>query len=76
MQHLLDNMLLQEGLELMLSARLRGLLGSQHRRKAITSEYTAEYASEKPPTPLLDTINFPIHMKNLSVKVCRYSRLC
>ncbi|KAL8490712.1 hypothetical protein ACS0TY_022639 [Phlomoides rotata] len=28
----------------------------------------AEYFSQKPPTPLLDTINYPIHMKNLSVK--------
>ncbi|CAO2832042.1 unnamed protein product [Amaranthus hypochondriacus] len=27
-----------------------------------------DYHSEKPPTPLLDTINFPIHMKNLSIK--------
>ncbi|KAL2922838.1 putative 1-deoxy-D-xylulose-5-phosphate synthase chloroplastic [Bienertia sinuspersici] len=27
-----------------------------------------EYYSKKPPTPLLDTINYPIHMKNLSVK--------
>ncbi|XP_047333990.1 probable 1-deoxy-D-xylulose-5-phosphate synthase, chloroplastic [Impatiens glandulifera] len=27
-----------------------------------------EYYSQKPPTPLLDTINYPIHMKNLSVK--------
>ncbi|KAG8370097.1 hypothetical protein BUALT_Bualt14G0082100 [Buddleja alternifolia] len=25
-----------------------------------------EYFSQKPPTPLLDTINYPIHMKNLS----------
>lgn len=28
----------------------------------------AEYHTQKPPTPLLDTINYPIHMKNLSVK--------
>ena len=28
-----------------------------------------EYFSQRPPTPLLDTINNPIHMKNLSVKV-------
>lgn len=28
-----------------------------------------EYHSQRPPTPLLDTINYPIHMKNLSVKV-------
>ncbi|KAK3224185.1 hypothetical protein Dsin_011210 [Dipteronia sinensis] len=27
-----------------------------------------EYHSQKPPTPLLDTIDYPIHMKNLSVK--------
>ncbi|XVF28443.1 hypothetical protein REPUB_Repub15cG0029700 [Reevesia pubescens] len=27
----------------------------------------AEYHSQRPPTPLLDTINYPIHMKNLSV---------
>ncbi|KNA08069.1 hypothetical protein SOVF_166020 [Spinacia oleracea] len=29
---------------------------------------SGEYYSERPPTPLLDTINYPIHMKNLSVK--------
>ncbi|KAI9194756.1 hypothetical protein LWI28_008944 [Acer negundo] len=29
---------------------------------------SAEYHSQTPPTPLLDTINYPIHMKNLSVK--------
>ncbi|KAK3189835.1 hypothetical protein Dsin_029396 [Dipteronia sinensis] len=29
---------------------------------------SAEYHSQRPPTPLLDTINYPIHMKNLSVK--------
>ncbi|XWS53696.1 hypothetical protein CRYUN_Cryun10bG0022500 [Craigia yunnanensis] len=28
----------------------------------------AEYHSQRPPTPLLDTINYPIHMKNLSIK--------
>ncbi|OMO53760.1 hypothetical protein CCACVL1_28379 [Corchorus capsularis] len=27
-----------------------------------------EYHSQRPETPLLDTINYPIHMKNLSVK--------
>ncbi|KAG0605171.1 hypothetical protein M758_9G036900 [Ceratodon purpureus] len=27
-----------------------------------------EYFSEKPPTPLLDTINYPIHMKNLTIR--------
>ncbi|KAL6191044.1 hypothetical protein ACLB2K_037437 [Fragaria x ananassa] len=29
---------------------------------------SGEYHSQRPPTPLLDTINYPIHMKNLSVK--------
>lgn len=27
-----------------------------------------EYHSQRPPTPLLDTINYPLHMKNLSIK--------
>ncbi|KAJ4786005.1 1-deoxy-D-xylulose 5-phosphate synthase [Rhynchospora pubera] len=27
-----------------------------------------EYYAQKPPTPLLDTVNYPIHMKNLSMK--------
>ncbi|KAK1319396.1 hypothetical protein QJS10_CPB04g00758 [Acorus calamus] len=27
-----------------------------------------EYHSQRPPTPLLDTINYPMHMKNLSTK--------
>lgn len=27
-----------------------------------------EYHSQRPQTPLLDTINYPIHMKNLSIK--------
>ncbi|XP_022958835.1 probable 1-deoxy-D-xylulose-5-phosphate synthase, chloroplastic [Cucurbita moschata] len=29
---------------------------------------TGEYPSQRPPTPILDTINYPIHMKNLSIK--------
>ncbi|MCO5592835.1 hypothetical protein L7F22_046838 [Adiantum nelumboides] len=28
----------------------------------------AEYFTERPPTPLLDTINYPLHMKNLSTR--------
>ncbi|MCO5614225.1 hypothetical protein L7F22_068505 [Adiantum nelumboides] len=28
----------------------------------------AEYFAERPPTPLLDTINYPLHMKNLSTR--------
>lgn len=31
--------------------------------------WTIDFSGEKPPTPLLDTINYPIHMKNLSVQV-------
>ncbi|CAI5530160.1 unnamed protein product [Closterium sp. Naga37s-1] len=27
-----------------------------------------EYFTEKPPTPILDTVNYPIHMKNLSIR--------
>ncbi|KAE8076893.1 hypothetical protein FH972_015515 [Carpinus fangiana] len=35
---------------------------------ASLSERGEEYHSQRPPTPLLDTINYPIHMKNLSIK--------
>jgi hypothetical protein len=27
------------------------------------------FSGEKPPTPILDTINYPVHMKNLSIQV-------
>lgn len=30
-----------------------------------------KYSGEKPPTPLLDTINYPIHMKNFNIKELR-----
>eukprot|EP00252_Welwitschia_mirabilis_P025816 TRINITY_DN821_c0_g1_i3.p1 TRINITY_DN821_c0_g1~~TRINITY_DN821_c0_g1_i3.p1 ORF type:complete len:723 (+),score=71.63 TRINITY_DN821_c0_g1_i3:187-2355(+) len=33
---------------------------------AVPSE--GQYSSEKPSTPLLDTVNYPIHMKNLSIR--------
>nr|ACG27905.1 1-deoxy-D-xylulose-5-phosphate synthase [Zea mays] len=38
---------------------------------SLSSEREAEYYSQRPPTPLLDTINYPVHMKNLSVKELR-----
>lgn len=28
-----------------------------------------EFSGEKPATPLLDTVNYPVHMKNLSTQV-------
>ncbi|PON40937.1 Deoxyxylulose-5-phosphate synthase [Parasponia andersonii] len=31
-------------------------------------EWKIEYSSEKPVTPLLDTVNYPVHMKNLSTQ--------
>ncbi|GAB2221441.1 hypothetical protein Droror1_Dr00012619 [Drosera rotundifolia] len=37
-------------------------------RAALAERGEYEYPSERPPTPLLDTINYPIHMKNLSIK--------
>jgi 1-deoxy-D-xylulose-5-phosphate synthase len=27
------------------------------------------FSGEKPSTPILDTINYPVHMKNLSIQV-------
>jgi 1-deoxy-D-xylulose-5-phosphate synthase len=32
-------------------------------------EWKINFSSEKPVTPLLDTINYPVHMKNLSTQV-------
>lgn len=43
----------------------------QQGRKVLTTGSMAdpgEYVSEEPPTPLLDTVNFPIHIKNLNKK--------
>lgn len=45
------------------SEQPRGRVGKTY--ASLLSE-NGEYYSEKPPTPLLDTINYPIHMKNLS----------
>ncbi|CAN1854044.1 Probable 1-deoxy-D-xylulose-5-phosphate synthase, chloroplastic [Linum perenne] len=52
------------------------LLTKGHARKRVNNggvyaslpESGGEYHSERPPTPLLDTVNYPIHMKNLSLK--------
>ncbi|KAH9329159.1 hypothetical protein KI387_001267, partial [Taxus chinensis] len=49
-----------------------GKLEFEQSRRLVGKAYASllsekgEYYSEKPPTPLLDTINYPIHMKNLS----------
>eukprot|EP01018_Ginkgo_biloba_P017484 Gb_34070 [translate_table: standard] len=51
-----------------------GNLEFEQSRRKVGKAYAAalsekgEYYSEKPPTPLLDTINYPIHMKNLSLR--------
>lgn len=36
-----------------------------------TDGWRIDFSGEKPGTPLLDTINHPIHMKNLSKKVTK-----
>lgn len=36
----------------------------------IVPEPAPEYPADKPPTPLLDTVNYPVHMKNLTKRVC------
>ena len=33
------------------------------------------FSGEKPSTPVLDTINYPIHMKNLSIGVIKLIKL-
>lgn len=34
-----------------------------------TERWTIDYSGEKPATPLLDTVNYPVEMKNLSTEV-------
>ncbi|XXG69266.1 hypothetical protein AAC387_Pa06g2181 [Persea americana] len=38
-------------------------------RRKETNSWKIDFSGEKPVTPLLDTINYPIHMKNLSTRV-------
>ncbi|KAL2905885.1 putative 1-deoxy-D-xylulose-5-phosphate synthase 2 chloroplastic [Bienertia sinuspersici] len=33
-----------------------------------TNGWKIDFNGEKPPTPLLDTVNYPVHMKNLSIQ--------
>ncbi|XP_024358572.1 probable 1-deoxy-D-xylulose-5-phosphate synthase, chloroplastic [Physcomitrium patens] len=49
------------------SLRLRSNGKSRIAASAVPDS-SAEYPAEKPPTPLLDTINYPMHMKNLTVR--------
>ncbi|GAU11093.1 hypothetical protein TSUD_197170 [Trifolium subterraneum] len=62
----------QWGLHL-LSHFQKNRLNKKSTRATTTRVYASlsemgEYYSQRPPTPLLDTINYPIHMKNLSTK--------
>ncbi|XP_021747595.1 probable 1-deoxy-D-xylulose-5-phosphate synthase, chloroplastic [Chenopodium quinoa] len=54
------------------SKNLQNLPKQQVKRRPVNVRASltesGDYYSERPPTPLLDTINYPIHMKNLSVK--------
>ncbi|KAL6880694.1 hypothetical protein ACP4OV_012259 [Aristida adscensionis] len=36
------------------------------RKEAETGAWKIDFSGEKPATPLLDTVNYPVHMKNLS----------
>ena len=38
-------------------------------KEPTTDAWKIDYSKEKPETPLLDTINYPVHMKNLSTTV-------
>lgn len=47
--------------------------GSDDEGKVVTrkekGDWNIDYSGEKPTTPLLDSINYPLHMKNLSTEV-------
>ncbi|KAF3330355.1 putative 1-deoxy-D-xylulose-5-phosphate synthase [Carex littledalei] len=50
--------------------RSHSRLCKPRRRACVSASLSdqAEYYAQRPPTPLLDTVNYPIHMKNLSMK--------
>lgn len=46
--------------------------GQEEKKMMIRKEkdgWEIDFSGDKPPTPLLDTINYPVHMKNLSTLV-------
>lgn len=43
------------------------------RKEPTTGAWKIDYSGKKPATPLLDTINYPVHMKNLSTTVRIFS---
>ncbi|XP_058187998.1 probable 1-deoxy-D-xylulose-5-phosphate synthase 2, chloroplastic [Rhododendron vialii] len=45
-----------------------GRRGKTMRRRDKEGAWEIDFSGEKPPTPLLDTINYPVHMKNLSAQ--------
>ncbi|XP_075501606.1 1-deoxy-D-xylulose-5-phosphate synthase 2, chloroplastic-like [Primulina tabacum] len=52
-------------------ASARGVSDGDERKMVIRKEkdgWKIDFSGEKPATPLLDTISYPIHMKNLSTK--------
>ncbi|KAL2926425.1 putative 1-deoxy-D-xylulose-5-phosphate synthase 2 chloroplastic [Bienertia sinuspersici] len=51
--------------------RASSVSGSDQNNKSIRKEtngWKIDFNGEKPPTPLLDTVNYPVHMKNLSIQ--------
>jgi hypothetical protein len=40
----------------------------------ISSDELADWQQQGPPTPLLDTVNFPVHIKNFNLK--QLQQLC
>eukprot|EP00268_Persea_americana_P018008 TRINITY_DN1882_c0_g1_i1.p1 TRINITY_DN1882_c0_g1~~TRINITY_DN1882_c0_g1_i1.p1 ORF type:complete len:717 (-),score=169.69 TRINITY_DN1882_c0_g1_i1:469-2619(-) len=56
------------GADLQYSFHHRILKGRKGTCVSASLSERGEYHSQRPATPLLDTINYPIHMKNLSIK--------
>lgn len=48
--------------------------GEQSKGIIYKNEFTKSlnFSGEKPNTPVLDTVNYPMHMKNLSIQVIIY----
>lgn len=63
-----------DGVILQISAKASASSSNKENQssKSIRKEkdgWKIDFTGEKPPTPMLDTVNYPLHMKNLSTQV-------
>lgn len=70
-EYLLVEMMIYGAFQFYLKASANITNGGEGKKMIRREEdgWKIDFSGEKPPTPLLDTINYPAHMKNLSTNV-------